>query len=242
MLPVIFLVGSTSSGKGTLGARLAADFNLRHISLGEEIRTMSLMKFKAIPEMACEINEYLVGKREIPAAALRRHYPRGCIPAILLRHNHRFRQDESSYVLAAILRDKIDEIIEKGGSLPRAVIVDGLNGTFSGEGHKSFRRQVRDFTPSYSGLTIHINSPHTVAKTRYLARGRPGDGDVRVFEERTRHDNDNIAILLHRIKRVGVVVTTVNDGSMSIDLAYQTLLRNLRGVPEWMALVKKRTK
>ena len=37
-LPIILIVGPSGSGKGTLSEKLAADFNLHHLSVGDRLR------------------------------------------------------------------------------------------------------------------------------------------------------------------------------------------------------------
>ncbi|KAI0439835.1 P-loop containing nucleoside triphosphate hydrolase protein [Xylaria telfairii] len=221
MLPVIFLVGSTSSGKGTLGQRLAAEFNLHHISLGETYRALDRARRKPIPSMPHEINTYLVSQKEIPETVLAQFKP-GHIPVVLQLHNYTMRNSKRPNLSGGILRERIAYLLSERSILPRAIIVDALRG----------------FAPSFSGLTIHIVCPKNVARSRYLRRARSGNSNVEKFEERMLKYEVFMPRFLNMLKSEGVVVETVNDDTMTIDEAYRVLLKHLDEVPLWRAIIE----
>ncbi|KAI1124895.1 P-loop containing nucleoside triphosphate hydrolase protein [Nemania abortiva] len=241
MLPVIFLLGSTSSGKGTLCARLAAEFNLHHISIGDTFRELSSVRWKPIPGMPDEINEFIVDKEAIPCSILHRHFDPAPIPVALQVHNRRVWGNYSINLCGPLLREKAAEITSKGGVLPHAIIIDGLHTACYNLQNATFEQMLQEFAPSYSGLTIRIECPHDVAKKRFLKRARWGDGDGEKFEERMRKHKRFTAKLLDFLALRGSVVTTVNDGTMTVEDAYQTLLTNLEGNPVWESIITRST-
>ncbi|KAI0471374.1 hypothetical protein F4859DRAFT_515589 [Xylaria cf. heliscus] len=234
MLPVIFLIGSTCSGKGTLGSRLAADFNFHHLSFGDTFRAMDKALRGPIPDMPENINKYITKRKEIPESVLAQFKP-GYVPVILQLHNRIMRNSKEPNLGAELLRQKINELMSRGGTLPRAVIVDGWHSSFSGSSGK-LRQVLNDFAPSFSGLTIYIRCPMKDARIRYLKRARPGDVGVEAFEKRMRRFTAFTPPLLSMLGSEGVIVETVNDDTMSIDEAYHTLLLNLEGVSLWRFL------
>ncbi|RYC60256.1 hypothetical protein CHU98_g5955 [Xylaria longipes] len=235
MIPVIFLVGSTSSGKGTLGTRLATDFNLYHISLGETYRAMSRARRAPIPGFPQEINTCLVNRQVIPETALAQFRP-GPIPVILQLHNRNVQNLKEPNLSGEILREKIAEL--SGLSVvPRAVIIDGLHSAFSRRSRAEFRQVLQEFAPSFSGLTIHLRCPKDVARRRYLQRARSVDSGVEKFEARMQNYEIFIPQLLDLLESEGTVVETLNDDTMTVDEAYQILVQNLNEVPYWRFLV-----
>ncbi|KAH8164044.1 hypothetical protein CIB48_g4202 [Xylaria polymorpha] len=236
MLPVIFLVGSTSSGKGSLGQRLAAEFNLYHLSLGETYRALNRALRQPIPSMPEEINTCLVNQKEIPETALAQFKP-GHVPVVLQLHNRNVQNSKEPNLSGEILRERIARLKSKRSIVPRAVIVDGLHSAFSRRDSTEFKQVLQEFAPSFSGLTIHIVCPKNVARSRYLQRARSSDSTVERFEERMLKYEAFTPLLLNMLKSEGVVVETVNDDTMTIDEAYQTLLKHLDGVPLWGTII-----
>jgi adenylate kinase family enzyme len=238
MLPVIFLIGCPSSGKGTLGARLAAEFRLCHVSLADAFKDLIKARRGPIDGMPEEINACLLNRVEIPQQALSNLRT---VPVALRLHNCRVR-DEFIYELApAVLQEKIEESMAQ--HIPRAVIVDGLNIVCSRNrsrgNNMSVIQAVDEFAPSFSGLTILIQCPREVAKKRYLSR-EDDTVSEETFEKRMQNYETNTPKLLQYLEKEGIVVEISNDDAISIDQDYGLLVDKLSMVPLWRFLAGKR--
>ncbi|KAI0531668.1 P-loop containing nucleoside triphosphate hydrolase protein [Xylaria digitata] len=235
MLPLIFLLGSTASGKGTLGARLAAEFGLYHLSIGDEYRAAKQAARTAIPEMPDEINRYLIDRMEIPPDVLNGVFDRA--PFVLQLHNSLMRGQRFDCILFnELLQEKITKVMAGKGDLPRAIVLDGLH-ALSIEDPDDLGYTLRRITPMFSKLTIHIQCPVNVAKTRYLQRARSRHHSVERFGRRIKTHYQTLPRFLEELQNRGVVVDTVNDDTMTVDEAFRILSEKLDEVPEWNLLI-----
>ncbi|KAI0867300.1 hypothetical protein GGS24DRAFT_508012 [Hypoxylon argillaceum] len=184
--------------------------------------------------MSDEINACLVNMEEIPASVVATFKP-GPIPIVLQLHNRRIQNRFEPNRAGELLKEKIAEIMGNCGVLPRAIIIDDLNLALSGGYGRSFEEKLHAFAPTYAGLTIVIQCPHDVAKSRYMQDSRCIEIDSDRFEAEIRRDN----ALHEELRRQGVVVTTVNGNTLTADETYQTLLKRLDEFPLWGFLIGK---
>ncbi|KAI0547714.1 hypothetical protein F4679DRAFT_586181 [Xylaria curta] len=233
MLPVIFLIGVAGSGKGTLGPGLASRFNLHHISLGETFRRLSRMRRNPIPSMSEEINRYLENKEEIPESVLDQFKP-GPIPAVLQLHNCRTASTNEAHLCGEMVREVTAELMSRN-VVPRAIVIDSLQTAF--EPDTDFSQVLQDIAPLFSGLTIKVCCPESVALKRYIKRGRSGNSDIKTFGSRLKGYHKWEPEFLDFLRNKGVVVETTNDYIMTADEAVQTLVNNLEAVPQWKSLI-----
>ncbi|KAF2967825.1 hypothetical protein GQX73_g5749 [Xylaria multiplex] len=239
MLPIIFVMGITGSGKGTLSTRLAADFGLYHVSIGDEFRAARKARKEEIPGMPCEINEYLIERTEIPTPLLHNLFKP--VPFVLLLHNSIVRGEEfNATIIAQLLKEKSAKAMERKGDLPRAMIVDSLD-ALRVEEINDLRGALQQIAPTFSGLTIHIQCPENVARKRFLLRARSPHDDARQFRRRMEWHEEMIPQIVDQLQGLSVVVETVNDDTMTVDEAFRILSEKLDKVPEWKRLMEGST-
>ncbi|KAI1437679.1 P-loop containing nucleoside triphosphate hydrolase protein [Xylaria sp. CBS 124048] len=222
--PIIYLSGATATGKGTLGKKLAAQFDFYHISMGD-LRRSYLAQLKAgAPEMDEEVRRYIQEGKIIPEQILKRYNP---VPVLLNYHNHRTVGGHSWTVKLALgmIEEKMAELRSQRPASRRCkpVIIDGhplTAGTISIE-------IVTNYLRVYSGLTIVTESPRAVAKQRYLSRSRLPSEDAARFESRMELTNRALPPFLEFMALYGEVLRSQNDENMTIDEAYYALLRKL---------------
>ncbi|KAI1505086.1 P-loop containing nucleoside triphosphate hydrolase protein [Biscogniauxia marginata] len=239
-LPIIYLQGSTASGKGTLGSKLAAEFNMYHLSLGDATRKLTAACRQPIPGMPKAVNACVAQGQPIPEEVLAKF---DVIPAVLQVHNARAsKKNILPALIRPILLEKIAEITSACAAQRRenegkrkytAIVLDG---------YPLWPDHVREaqelFGSALSGLVIFIECPEDVARARYLARGggRHNTGDS--FESRMRNFKVASKKVLRMMEENGtILVRTVNDDSMSVEEAYQMLRGRLAETPIWRELI-----
>ncbi|KAI2642538.1 P-loop containing nucleoside triphosphate hydrolase protein [Xylaria nigripes] len=239
LLPIIYLTGATSTGKGTLGSKLAAEFGFHHISMGD-LRRSYLAKLKAtVPDVDEDIRPYIIQEKAIPSSLLARYNP---IPALFLYQNHRVSQANSgrrswSYSLAlAMLEEAIAEkqALAKPDCKYRAIIIDGhplTSGTLSAD-------LVMKYRENYSGLTILIECPREDAKKRYLDRARLLSENADRFESRMALTDATLPAFIRLMADYGEIIRSTNSSSMTIDEAYNALVQKLRESRTFQRLIQ----
>ncbi|KAI1268187.1 hypothetical protein F5Y18DRAFT_424518 [Xylariaceae sp. FL1019] len=234
MLPIIFLSGPTSTGKGTLGQMLAQHYPLSHISLGDLFRHHHtlLQNPQSLPYVTPQILTHLTSSLYIPPSLLSAF---DLIPIPLLLHNSIVRGENLNIHSSRILSDAI-LTLETQPSPPRAVLVDGLGSI--PRYNNNFPLAISELTSSFCGLTINVTCPSAIAKSRYLSRGR---GDEATFERRMRSYDIAMPRFVEYLgsQSVGTVVEVVNDGSVSISQVFKTLRENLENERRWLDVVGK---
>ncbi|KAI1327783.1 P-loop containing nucleoside triphosphate hydrolase protein [Xylariaceae sp. FL0255] len=233
MLPVIFLLGRSASGKGTIGGRLAANFDLAHISIGDTFRALRDEVSRPIFGLPGFINEYILFGLRIPDIRLAHFKP---VPAILLVHNFMVTGEGAVDAMAAMLREKLAEMAASN-SPPRAAIIDGTESAFRDE-EDNAAEVYQKFAPTFSGLTILVDCPREVSEVRYLARARPGDDSKIQFNARMKAWEELGLMVLDFLKTQGPVVTCSNDGSKTVDEAYTDLVSDLQAEPIWQNIMQ----
>ena len=181
-IPIIVLLGAPASGKGTLGALLAQDMGLYHLSVGDWLRELCKP-----PQTGCpsEIKEYMDRRKEVPDEIITAHFGKSKIPSFLLIHNYQVRGELlPPEVRLPLLAETIQDI-ENSGSY-EGILLDGFPREVS---HARAARKV--FGQEFPSVAIQIDCNKQVAMDRYLSRAR-GDDDVAMFMKRyARYEREN---------------------------------------------------
>ncbi|KAI0592781.1 P-loop containing nucleoside triphosphate hydrolase protein [Biscogniauxia sp. FL1348] len=217
MLPIISLLGIMCSGKGTLGPLVAAEFKLYHISIGDLLRAVCS---PPIQEAGEHINKMVENGELVPGELID---TLGRSAALAVRiHNYRVMRDiVPSRIAFPILQEKIMELEAEGTY--RGVLLDGFPRQLD---HCEEARELC-FGPEFPTLVIYIDCPVEVARRRYLARARDGD-TAASFDKRLAQFEEHMPSLLRKFADEGILVSTVNEGSMTIDETYEALVTSLR--------------
>ncbi|KAI0007912.1 P-loop containing nucleoside triphosphate hydrolase protein [Xylariaceae sp. FL0662B] len=222
--PIISLLGLMASGKGTLGARLAADYDLYHMSIGDVLRAKLQ---PPIPGVSDPINELVAQGKPIPdemAADLQAHYP-----LELQIYGYLVRWDIVPPALAfPLLTEQIERVYESGRY--RGVLLDGVPREL---GHLEAAERI---LPALPGLLIFLDCPEEVARARYLGRARSND-DNSSFDHRLEHFREHMPPVLDYFEAAGSLVRIPVDGMATIDAAYASLVTRLGKEPKWQAIM-----
>lgn len=238
-LPIIYITGATACGKGTLGKMLARDFGLYHISIGD-LRREHLADIRAgLPGMPEHIRKLANDGQTIPDEILE---PYGTVPAVLHYYNHRAAGRRGTWTIN-LATTMLNEAITNANTLARetglyqGIVIDGhpLSGGVISE------RVVGMFRAAYAGITIVMESPREIAKQRYLERARTSSKSEEAFEKRMDFTERVLADFIELMANYGNIVYSTNDGTMSIDDAYETLLSNLQDNNAWLTFTNNQT-
>ncbi|KAI0838381.1 P-loop containing nucleoside triphosphate hydrolase protein [Hypoxylon sp. FL0890] len=220
MLPIISLIGIPAGGKGTLGSRLAEQFSLYHVSIGDMLRS--------ITAPSPTVRQYVEGE-SLPSELLTALAGWMDIPVDVLVSNH---HAESSLVTLGIalpaLRRTVGEISKDREY--RGILLNDFPRQLD---HAKIAAKFFGFP--FPTLAIVIDCPAHVARARYLKRARDND-NLAAFEKRLGHFWQHMPPLLKELEGSGLV-RTVNDESMTIQQAYLTLLTNLLRNQAWHDIV-----
>ncbi|GAP91113.1 putative uridine kinase [Rosellinia necatrix] len=237
-LRIIYLTGASACGKGTLGKRLAADFGLYHISLGDVRRAHLDAINNGVPLLRNNaICEYVKQDKVIPPNLLARY---DVVPAVLLYHNHRASRHRgwTAQLAAAMMAEelsRIQEATESSGNSNAGVIVDGhplTGGVISEE-------VVLMNMGQFAGLTIVIESPRETARQRFVERSRQITDNNERFETRMELTDRALPKFITLMAGFGEIVRSRNDESMTIDDAYNALLLALDRSRAWQLLIRE---
>jgi adenylate kinase family enzyme len=244
-IPIIYLTGAAACGKGTLGKMLADKYGLYHLSIGD-IRRDFLRRVQegGIGHISDEIDKYIKARKVIPEDLLKQPEEEGelflgkykRVPAILPCYN-RYTQNLATFpVVPAIIRENIGEAqsqsqyaVGKGKGIKRhyykAMLIDGLPVT-TGELNQKI---VAEFKDQFSGLTIVVECPENVARSRYVERKRLETDDEEKFERRMERTGRSLPPFLALMEgRYGsTMVKVVNDGSRTVEQVFEDLEKML---------------
>ncbi|KAI1743762.1 P-loop containing nucleoside triphosphate hydrolase protein [Xylaria scruposa] len=238
-LPIIYITGATACGKGTLGKMLAHNFELYHISIGD-LKREHLAHIRAgLPGMAEPIKKLAEDGQVIPNEMLKQYE---VVPAVLQYYNHRASNGRGTWTtnLAAVM---LNEAVSNANTLAResglykGIVIDG-HPLSSG---KISENIVKMFKAAYAGLTIVMDSPREVARQRYLERARSPGKIEEVFEKRMDLTDLILPAFIELMAGYGDIVYSTNEGTMSIDDAYESLLAKLQDNNAWLAFTNQTT-
>ncbi|KAI1080396.1 P-loop containing nucleoside triphosphate hydrolase protein [Whalleya microplaca] len=219
--PVISLLGITGSGKSTLGARLAEDYNLYHLSVDDLLRDQCRTP---MPEESEDINELAAQGEPIPEDLVPLYPSRELNIYMYLQRG----QVVPPYLAFPVLARRIEVVART--SPCRGILLDGFPREL---GHIMKARQ---FLPVHFMLAIHIACPIEVAEARYLQRAR-GNDDIAKFNMQAAHYKEHMRLVLKHFESWNQLVTVVVDGGMDADASYALLVTMLGEDPNWHRLV-----
>jgi len=175
------LLGIPGSGKGTLGKKLAAEFNLHHISLGDWTRDLCKAP---IPGVSARINDLVKREVIIPDEILAAGYSNIPVPAVLQMYNCKQRNESIRSIPYALRMAPFVKTLQDISSCapksrPRAILLDGYPRTLADA------KQLEELLGStFPYLAISLECPSEVAMGRYLQRACKGDIELARFKHR----------------------------------------------------------
>ncbi|KAI3333425.1 P-loop containing nucleoside triphosphate hydrolase protein [Ustulina deusta] len=234
---IIYLTGATACGKGTLGKKLAGQFDFHHISMGDLRRTHLESIRLGVPSLDAATRECVRAGTVIPDSLLTQY---NTVPAVLQYYNYRAHGHRSwtIEIAATMLSESlaaVQALARSEGESLKVVIVDGLpltRGKISAE-------LVNRYLAAYAGLTIVLESPREVARERYLERARLAGDDEERFEARMELTDNVLEDFIELMAGHGEVVRSRNDETMTVDDAFKHLLSALNESNVWLTLLEK---
>ncbi|KAI4860515.1 P-loop containing nucleoside triphosphate hydrolase protein [Hypoxylon rubiginosum] len=234
MLPIIPLVGVMSSGKSTLGRKLAEEFNLYYFSVGDFFRSMCE---SPLPRFLAEVvrrDHPDKADQYIDFEAFQNANVPGVSPAVCLAaYMHQFiafRDTIPHFIAIPLLQDKIKDINDIENAYKyKGILLDG------------FPRQLdhlesAEIINSSTHLVIYVDCPVPVARSRFLKRSQ-GAPDSAAYEHRVWAYEESKPHLLTELRLKKLLLTTTNDGSKTVDQAYGDLVEQLSSNARWRAIV-----
>ncbi|OTA95254.1 hypothetical protein M434DRAFT_393983 [Hypoxylon sp. CO27-5] len=171
MLPIISIIGMPAGGKETLGKELADDFDLYHLSIMDMLRSIkdpsqTVAEYIRGESLPFELKEYLSRWRYIPINDM-------------INYLHLQRRSIPLGFILVVLRKKIEEITKR--KKHRGILLDDFP-----RRAEHARGAAELFGSPFPDLTIVIECPFNVARSRYLRR--PGFGDRADYFQDRLHD------------------------------------------------------
>ncbi|KAI0116214.1 P-loop containing nucleoside triphosphate hydrolase protein [Hypoxylon sp. NC0597] len=225
MLPIICITGIPAGGKETLGAHLAQHFDLYHLFIADLLKSMARLtltvgKYIKGESLPSELMGGLLGWKDTP------------VNVMVSSFHAEQRSAPLGFCLVA-LRRKIQEIANKNEH--KGILID------------DFPRQVdhirvatQFFGAPFPDLTIIIDCPAHIARSRYLTRTGFGN-KAGHFEARLDNYWKHMPALLKGLEG-SEVVRSLNDDSASIKDSYIRLLGNLFLNKTWTDVVNRQVK
>lgn len=244
-IPIIIVLGPPGSGKGTICAQLAEDFNLHHLSIGDWLRKQAVPPIAGVPN---HINEYVFNGTEIPFEVMEAEYGREeDAPAPLILYNCSKRNCSTPEFMKCkimpALREEIDRLAASPCSTewwcwrdrPKAVLLDNLTSTLA-----HAEAAMETFGPEFPTLAITVHCSDETAEARFLARGRGGD-DVARFRRRIARYRQGNGEVRSFFRERGTDIVEVSAEGQPEDV-YRGLLQTLARSKVWGAITggKKR--
>jgi adenylate kinase family enzyme len=231
ILPVIVLLGLPGSGKGTLGKKLAAEFNLQHISLGDWTRDLCKAPISGV---SARINDLVKSEVIIPDEILAAEYGNAAVPVVLQMYNCKQRNESIRSIPYALRMAPFVKALQDISSCstkegPRAILLDGYPRILSDA------KQLEELLGNtFPYLAIFLECPSNVAMERYLQRSRKGDTEVARFEERIKRFYAANPPILSYYRKRGLLASVCSD--CSLEESYQRLVSELKGHLRWELL------
>ena len=102
---VYFVIGAPGAGKGTLCARIAQDFPIYHLSVGDYLRAICLGQhsYEDPSEYIGQVNEYLQRRELLPPGVI--------VPILLHKIQLEHERVETAFLIDGFPRDKDSAIL-----------------------------------------------------------------------------------------------------------------------------------
>ncbi|KAI1770170.1 hypothetical protein F4818DRAFT_433686 [Hypoxylon cercidicola] len=156
-------------------------------------------------------------------------------PAVCLAaYIHQFqvlRETIPSHIAIPLLEEKIREINNEFENIYKykGILLDGFPREFD---HFTAAETIRSCTK----LVIFLECPLDVARSRFLRRANSTD-DGAAYEQRLWKLLESQSYLIPELDQRELLLTFTNDGSMTIDQAYETLVEKLSSNEKWRSIV-----
>ena len=225
LLPTVLILGPPGSGKGTLCKRLAADFDLHHISVGHWLRDQAQPPIASVSE---RVNRYVFQNEAIPEEVLQTEHGGldNAPPALILyqcsKLNISTPESLKNRAMPA-LKEECECVSACSGV--RGILIDNLQ-----QNLRHCDAAAETFGEGFPTLLIAVDCADETAKERFLGRGRGSDDALR-FDRRIARFRTNYASVVEYFETSGCVVRVSTEADS--DEAYQALVRGLGESEAW---------
>ena len=230
LLPIILILGPPGSGKGTLCKRLAAEFGLHHISVGDWLRDQAQPPIASVSE---RVNRYVFENEAIPEEVLQTEHGGldNAPPALILyqcsKLNISTPESLKNRAMPA-LKEECERISTCSGV--RGILIDNLQ-----QNLRHCDAAAETFGEGFPTLLIAVDCADETAKNRFLGRGRGSDDALR-FDRRIARFRTNYASVVDYFETSGCVVRVSTEADS--DEAYQVLVRGLGESEAWRMMCR----
>ncbi|KAI2606732.1 P-loop containing nucleoside triphosphate hydrolase protein [Hypoxylon sp. NC1633] len=227
MLPIISVIGANASGKTTLSWKLAEEFDLYLLDIEELLRSM--VELPLANKALRHLEDYIRYNELIPEELVEQLGS----PDEALIHNSYVRKKRVPIDIALpVLQRKCAQISKEGNH--RGILFDGFP-RVAGQ-----PKAALEFFDEESYLAIFVHCPEEVARSRSLSY--PIGDDDPVFEFKLAFHRENLPQLVQMLEAGGLLVKTLNDGSVTIDEAYASLVAILSENKIWNELIVSKSR
>ena len=246
-VPIILILGPPGSGKGTLSARLTADFPfLHHLSVGDWLREQTKPPIAGVPAY---INDFVAQDAVVPRAIMEAEYGCGAeasgerVPAPLTLYQCAKRNVSTPESMKCSLMNALKGEVESLRAVPwrdgcgrwrvggreKAVLLDNLLST---RAHADAAAET--FGDAFPTMVIAVDCGDQTAEERFLGRARESDDAARFRRRIARYRQGNADVMAFLRARGTEVVEVSTEGEP--EAVYGALLRALAASKEWNAL------
>ena len=229
-VPIILILGPPGSGKGTLSKRLAAEFNLHHISVGDWLREKAQPPIAGVSD---HVNRYVFQNEPIPEKVLQTEYGglENAPPPLMLYQCGKLdiSTPEALKIRAMPALKAECERISACSSV-KAILIDNLT-----QNLRHCDAFGETFGKGFLALVIAVDCADETAKERFLNRSRGADNAVRFGRRIARFRKDYASVVDHFESSGSVVHVSTEAESHE---AYQGLLRGLGQSKVWREICR----
>ena len=229
ILPVVRILGPPGCGKRTLSKRLAEEYDLYHLSVGDWLRAQTKAPIAGVSD---NINEYISTGKEVPEDVLIDEYSHGPMPPALTRYQCQMqgKQTPSDMWLHALPDLRVEfERSSNSEDAPAAILLDGFPRAVS---HAQAAEDTFGYT--FPNVAISVECSEQLCRARFLARGR-GNNNAAVHQRRFARFSGKGAEVIRYYEKMGRVVKTNTYGSQ--DDAYDLLENSLHRNRYWNVII-----
>ncbi|KAI6086357.1 P-loop containing nucleoside triphosphate hydrolase protein [Hypoxylon rubiginosum] len=231
MLPIISLIGIVSSGKRTLGRRLAEEFGLYYFSVGDFFRSMCEAPLEA--EVRRRVEDYEGGEFITidDLKELCKPLPPSVYMPAYIRQFKDSRETIPYDIAIPLLEEKMQTLSwELACNYKyKGILLDGFPRELD---HFMAAEKIQDDTK----LVIHLGCHPEVARARFARHVGSAD-DISAFEDRLGSFLHNLPDLVSHLESKQILLTSPNEGNLTIDEAYGILVNLLSSNEQWRAIV-----
>ena len=225
LLPIILILGPPGSGKGTLCKRLANEFNLYHLSVGDLLRASGQAPISGVSD---RMNRYVSQNAPIPSNLIEAEfgtYDNAPAPLQLYQCTALNVSTPESLQLNAVgpLREECERISAQGKY--RGIIVDNFQQSI---GHCEAMAEA--FGKGFPKLLIAVDCKDGTARARFISRARGSDSASR-FDRRVAKFRRHYESIVQHIGASAPVVRVSTEAEP--EEAYRQLLRGLGQCESW---------